>query len=226
MIDGIRMRGSRIAWTMVIVLALSGLHGCRETSTAETKLASAAQTSAEPTPAAQVPSPAVASAPTSENNGAPGGKDGLIGRTMPPYPDGLAEVQGVCVPGGDPGDDNPEHICDYGIAVLGRQAVNAAPSSVYLIASRNADSKASQPSWIVTDALDSPVTAADASHQLQLGGCRLDGDERGDVVALVRHGQSEYSTDITWAKRLDIASGKFVDVEPSQVDCIDPGYGV
>lgn len=143
----------------------------------------------------------------------------LIGRTVPPYPQGLSEAQGMCVPGGE----QPERICDYGLAVLGRETAERTLSNVYLIASANAEPDAKQPLWRVTDALDAPAAQG---HELQLGGCRLGGELRNDVVALVRHGNAEYSADIAWAKRLDITSGKFIAVELARVDCVNAGYGI
>ncbi len=144
----------------------------------------------------------------------------LVGRTMPPYPEGLTEVQGVCVPGGEA----PERVCDFGLAVLGRQFAERSAENVYLVASRNADPDARQPQWTITDAL--AVPAHNADRELQLGGCRLDDEMRSDVVALVRHADGEYATDITWVRRLDIATGRFVEIGLDRVDCINPGYGL
>lgn len=158
--------------------------------------------------------------PAAEEIAKPVGAAAIVGRMMPPYPEGLIEVQGVCVPGGEA----PERICDFGIAVLGREAIEPSTSGAYLVASRNVEPDAQQPLWKITDALDAPI--ATAGHELQLGGCRLDGELRSDVVALVRHGASEYSADIGWAKRLNIETGKFLDIELDRVDCIDPGYGI
>lgn len=176
-------------------------------------------------PAAKTPAPiertadASSTAAVDEHAGA-GDAAALIGRTLPPYPQGLDELQGACVAGGE----QPERICDYGLAVLGREASDGTAVGVYLIASANTQPDAKQPLWRVTDAIDAP--AAQTGQELQLGGCRLDGRLRNEIVALVRHGDAEYSTDVTWAKRLEIASGKFVDLELAQVDCINAGYGV
>lgn len=185
---------------------------------------SACGRSGDAPPKAQTPAPAerVAEtpAPAGEEVADVGAAASLIGRTLPPYPQGMNEVQGVCVPGGE----QPERICDYGMAVLGREATDGTAVGVYLIASANTDPEAKQPAWRVTDALDAP--RAEGGQELQLGGCRLDGEMRNEIVALVRHGDQEYSADVAWAKRLDIASGKFVAVELSQVDCVNAGYGV
>jgi hypothetical protein len=207
------MMGFQYARTIVVVAIVAiGLLGCRERPAADAKPMPV--TDQSPARTVIAPPPAV------EEHSPPAAKAALIGRTIPPYPQGLAEVQGVCVPGGEA----PERICDFGIAVLGRESADLEPAGVYVVASRNADPDARQPSWVVTDALDAPV--ADAGRELQLGGCRLDGELRSDIVALVHHSEEEYSADIGWARRLDTASGKFVDVALRRVDCQNPGFGV
>ncbi len=206
-------RGARSALRAALLIAIfAAVSGCGERSgddaqRAAAKAASSARDIDVPPPAAQ-------------EIAKPVGAAAIIGRTMPPYPEGLTEVQGVCVPG----SEDPERICDYGIAVLGRETMEQSPPGVYLVASRNAEPDAQQPLWKITDALDAP--AAHDGHELQLGGCRLDGKLHSDVVALVRHSGAEYSSDIAWAKRLNVETGKFVDVELDDVDCLDPGYGV
>jgi hypothetical protein len=195
---------------MLLIAVLAATSACGERSANDAERAAAEVASARDT---NLPPPAA------DEAAKPAGAAAIVGRTMPPYPEGLAEVQGVCVPGGE----DPERICDFGIAVLGRETTENSPG-IYLVASRNAEPDAQYPLWKITDALDAPT--ANAGHELQLGGCRLDGELRSDVVALVRHGSTEYSADIGWAKRLNIETGKFVDVELGRVDCIDPGFGV
>ena len=146
---------------------------------------------------------------------------GLVGMRMPPYPNGLTEVSGSCISGGE----GLEHACDYGIAVLGRSNGDATTAElVYLVGSRNGDSKAGNPVWDITDAMDVPT--ADG-YLLQFGDCRADDQPAPGVVALTRHdGNSEFSADIAWARRYDTASGRFEPIDAATVRCIDPGYGV
>lgn len=206
-----RMHVSR-PLALPLVALLVALTACADGSDGDaapaTKTPTTAERGAEATPAAE------------EENGDVDTAATLIGRTLPPYPQGLSEVQGVCVPGGE----QLERICDYGLALLGYETIEPAPTGVYLIASANAEPDAKQPLWRVTDALDAPQ--AKAGYELQLGGCRLDGALRNDIVALVRFGEGEYSSDIVWAKHLDIATGKFVGLELARVDCVNVGYGV
>lgn len=148
------------------------------------------------------------------------GAAALIGTRVPPYPDGLLDLVGSCIPGGE----GLDHVCDYGMSVLGRGDRDAGTAQgVYLVGSRNADTAAPSPVWEITDAIDMP---ASDGYQLQIADCRIDGQPARDLAALVRHGGQEYSADIAWARRYDTASGKFVEVGDAKVDCVDPGAGV
>lgn len=149
------------------------------------------------------------------------GAAALVGSRMPPYPDGLAEIVGSCVPGGE----GLERVCDYGLAVLGRGDRDAGTATwVYLVGSRSTDPAADTPVWEITDALDVPVKEG---YQLQMADCRIDGQPARSVTALVRHANGqEYSADIAWARHYDTASGKFMEIGGAKVDCVDPGAGV
>lgn len=144
-----------------------------------------------------------------------------VGKTLPPYPAGLDELQGVCINGGS----SPDRVCDYGLAVIGRPATdpNRAATPTQVLASRNIAPEAASARWQVTDAAAVPKPRK--GYGLQLGSCRLDGDY-APIVAFVRHGDREVSHDVLWARRLDIASGKLVPIAIKRVDCINEGFGV
>ena len=146
----------------------------------------------------------------------------LIGIAMPPYPDGLRELQGTCL------SDSDEYarVCDYGIAVLGTMDDpdrDATPRHV--VAQRSLGRDDDQPRWRVTDA--QPYPPAAAGDFLQIGTCRVDGDNDRNLAALVRHdAEAEYSADVTWALRLDFASGRLQEIDPARVDCLNEGLGI
>jgi hypothetical protein len=146
----------------------------------------------------------------------------LIGKTLPPYPAGLDELQGVCIAGGP----SPDRICDYGLAVVGRPAIdpNRAATPVQVLAARNIEPEADQARWRVTDAVAVPKPRQ--GYELQLSSCRLDRVDGAPIVAFVRHGDREYSRDVLWARRLDIASGKLQPVAIKRVDCMNEGLGI
>ncbi|MFD0725273.1 hypothetical protein [Lysobacter brunescens] len=146
----------------------------------------------------------------------------LVGRTLPPYPGGLDELQGSCIAGG-PG---LAHVCDHSIAVLGHRLSDAERSSVpqWIVASRNIDSGATQARWEVTDAVAVPKPRA--GYDLHIGTCRIDGVDAPGVIASVRHRDDEISRDVRWARRYDLATGRLVAVAPGKVDCINEGFGL
>lgn len=146
----------------------------------------------------------------------------LIGQTMPPYPDGLRDVGGTCLSDGSPG----AAICDYSIGMLGRENEDPSlePSISYVVAGRLAGRDGPLAVWKITDA--KPYPKAARGYYWQAGGCRVDRQQDANIVAVVRAGlDGEYLTDVIWAQRLDLGTGRFTALEPSHVDCINEGYG-
>ncbi len=146
----------------------------------------------------------------------------LVGKTMPPYPEGLREVGGACLSDSIDAD----HVCDYSIGLLADASADpdAEPVMRYVTAGRLAGRDGPLALWKITDAQAYPKVAKGFSWQA--GTCRVDkvGDAR--VIAVVRQGlEPEYLTDVAWARRLDLKSGKFAVVDPARVDCINEGYG-
>lgn len=179
----------------------------------------------------QKPAIVVETAPAADTDTAPApvvtpsrnaasGAVALIGKTVPPYPDGLEEASGSCVAGGD----GLEHACDFGLATIGNRTAGGELSVRYLIASRNTGADAKQPQWEVTDAVDAPDI--DSGYNLQIVDCRFNKAAAPGVVAVVRYGDVEYSSDVTWARRFDTATGKLSDIPVDGVDCADPGAGI
>jgi len=144
----------------------------------------------------------------------------LIGQRLPPYPDTLREIAGTCVP------DGPElaRVCAFSLATLGRPASDGAALVRAVVAARNVDPTADKPTWEVLDAIDAP--SAEPDQTLQIGDCRLDGVDALEIVALVRHGEQEWSSDVRWARRFDRIDGQLHDIDPKRVSCHDIGAGV
>ena len=146
----------------------------------------------------------------------------LVGKTMPPYPEGLREVGGACLSD----STEPGHVCDYAIGLLADTSADpdAEPVMRYVTAGSLAGRDGATALWKITDAQAYPKVAK--GFFWQAGTCRVDkvGDAR--VIAIVRQGlQQEYLGDVAWAWRLDLESGKFTVVDPVRVDCINEGYG-
>lgn len=162
--------------------------------------------------------PAVLLAANGRNGGQP-----LVGKTLPPYPSGLDEIQGACLPAGP----SLAQACDHAIAVLGQRSADPERPALprWIVASRNLDRDAAQPRWRVIDATAAPKPRV--GYELQIGSCRLDGVDAPGIVAHVRHrGDDEISRDVRWARHYDRAAAKLVAVDSARVDCINEGAGL
>lgn len=147
----------------------------------------------------------------------------LIGKTMPPHPEGLREVGGICLAD----SSNPGAVCDYSIGLLADTSRDHDATAVmrYVVAGRMQGRDGTTALWKITDALPYPVVAQD--YFWQAGSCRVDRVEDSKVIAVLRHDlEQEYSGDVAWARKLDLKSGKFVIVDPARVDCINESFGL
>ncbi|MFZ5638454.1 MAG: hypothetical protein ACOY82_17895 [Pseudomonadota bacterium] len=201
----------------LVCAALAGLAACDREAPADVAEPVVAPPAA-PAPAAPAPAAPAASPSASGASGAAA----LIGTRVPPYPDGLSEIGGSCVPGGE----GIARVCEFGLAMVGTgtSASGGAAMVRYVIASKNTDPAADKPTWQVLDAIDAP--ALQIGYDLQLGACSIDGQDNPGLIAAVRHGQDERSADITWARRFDTATGKLADVETARVSCLNTAAGV
>lgn len=146
----------------------------------------------------------------------------LVGKIMPPYPEGLREVGGACLSD----STDAAHVCDYSIGLLAdaSEDADAEPLMRYVTAGRLVGREGPMALWKITDAQAYPGAAK--GFFWQAGTCRVDRIDDPKVIAVVRQGPvQEYLTDIAWARRLDLKSGKFETVDPARVDCINEGYG-
>jgi len=146
----------------------------------------------------------------------------LIGKTVPPYPQGLRDVGGSCLSD----STDPAHVCDFSIGLLADAGADPSADPVlrYVIAGRMAGREGPLALWKITDAQAYPKV--EKGYFWQAGSCRVDKTDDAKVIAVVRQGaEQEYLTDIAWARRLDLKSGKFSVLDPARVDCVNEGYG-
>ena len=141
----------------------------------------------------------------------------LIGRVVPPYPDGLVSQQGSCV-SNRPGHD---HLCDYALGVL----ADGEGRPRYVIAEQSLGHRDGIPSWRVLDAM--PYPQLEAGTFLAHGSCRIDGAPDGAIVAVVGHGgEVEWFDDVRRAWRLDFGSGRLVAIAVEGMTCANEGFGL
>ncbi len=137
--------------------------------------------------------------------------DGLVGTTIPPYPTGVVHEQGACLAD-----------CDFSIGIL--EDSNNVPQTLFgaRLAGRDEAGKAR---WTVTDAL--PYPRMPEGYLLAMTTCEVDGKQDETIVAAVRGSEvEEWLDDVIWARRLDLATGKFVEHANSGVRCLNEGWGL
>lgn len=148
----------------------------------------------------------------------PAGAVDLVGKTAPPYPDGMTSSMGTCVTD----TAGLEHVCDYGIAIVddakGIHRLVIAQQSLGLHGA----------AWRVLDTLTYPPLRKD--EQLSIGTCRAHGSEDTSILAVVGSGSgdedAEFLGRVREAWRLDFAKKRFVPIPVAGIDCLNESYGL
>jgi len=145
----------------------------------------------------------------------------LVGKVMPPYPDGLEELGGSCVSA----STDRARVCDYSVGVLASPP-DASGLSVprYVVAGRLAGRDGPRARWEITDAV--PYPAGRQDYYLQFGTCRVEGKDDPRVAAIVRQHDTatEWLKDVAWAGRLRLPDARFDVLDARAVDCINEAY--
>ena len=144
--------------------------------------------------------------------------DVLVGSTVPPYPTGLADVQGACIAQalGIPRE------CDFSIGIL--EDADSVPKTLFggRLAGRDDKGRAR---WTVTDAV--PYPALPEGYFLAIATCEADGKKDETIVAVVRGLEEvEWLADVLWARRYDLDTEKFVEQPIRGVRCLNEGWGL
>ncbi|MBU8976665.1 MULTISPECIES: hypothetical protein [unclassified Lysobacter] len=147
-----------------------------------------------------------------------GGHPMMIGKVVPPYPEGYRSNTGSCVGTGT----GIDQLCTRSIVTLD----DAEDRTVQLLAAQFVDRVGDEPRWRITDALPYPALRRD--ELVAIATCQRDGVDDTSVVAIIDTGAAGASEldmlpAARWAMRLDRASGKFLRVQPSRVRCYNEG---
>jgi hypothetical protein len=135
----------------------------------------------------------------------------LLGKVVPAFPYGIFEDGGTCT-----GDDGPD-MCRRAVIIL-----KTSDGRDFLIFSGSKESMmGKKPRWRVVDAIAFP--AIPANRELVWTDCRKSGAPDASVIALVRSDpKREWLRARDWAYRVDDTTGKFVKLDPKDVDCANP----
>ncbi|HEY0504925.1 MAG TPA: hypothetical protein VGD42_15695 [Lysobacter sp.] len=147
-----------------------------------------------------------------------GGPD-LVGKVVPPYPDGLRSNTGSCVGSGM----EPEEVCARSIVTLD----DGEDRTLQLLAAKFVDRIGDEPRWRITDSVPYPALRRD--ELVAIATCQRDGVDDTGVVAIIDTG-AEGASELDmlpaarWALRLDRKTGKFARIAPSRVRCYNEGF--
>ena len=122
----------------------------------------------------------------------------LVGQQVPPYPDGLQERSGVCLPAGGGARD-----CQFSLSILDSDRGGKG-----------------QPTWRVVDSADVPEVKD--GYSLEMQSCRRDGRKDAAIVAIVTpmagKPESPWGNSY-WAIRFDRKQKRFSKLPAGQVQC-------
>lgn len=135
----------------------------------------------------------------------------LIGRVVPPFPVGISEGGGSCI-----GDDDAT-LCQRAFLILKTSA-----GRDFLIVSGSAeppDGKKAR--WRIIDALAYPKYSRRYDFVSE---CRRSGTPDASIIAIVRVASwKNWLPAWRWAYRVENSTGKFVKLNPQNVDCANDG---
>jgi hypothetical protein len=133
----------------------------------------------------------------------------LVGMRVPPYPAGMTERSGTCLPAAGGAKD-----CQYSLSVI--DSDSTAPSLAVALESTTGGTR-EQPLWRVVDTAELPRVRS--GYSLEMGSCRVDERKDEGVMAIVKTGTEKYWGDSYWAVRFDRKQKRFVTLPAAAVDC-------
>jgi hypothetical protein len=136
----------------------------------------------------------------------------LVGKSVPPYPAGLQERSGVCLPASGGARD-----CQYSLSVLDSDSGGRATAVALEVVSRD---KKGRPTWRVLDSAEIPDVKD--GYSLEMQSCRVDRKKDEAVVAIVTptggKAESPWGNSY-WAIRFDRKQKRFTTVPADKVEC-------
>jgi len=137
----------------------------------------------------------------------------LIGRTTPSDPPGFSTQQGSCVSQ----ELGEGHSCDYALSFLETDKGKLVSILGERLVGRATNGK---PTYRITDQI--PYPDIPQGYMFIYVGCKLDGQFNFTVFGVVRvDPNKQWMDEILWAKRLNLMSGAFEELEPKRVACAD-----
>lgn len=136
----------------------------------------------------------------------------LVGQRVPPYPAGLSERSGVCLPAGGGAKD-----CQYSLSVLDSDRGGPATVVALELVARNAKS---EQAWRVVASTEIPDVKE--GYSIEMRSCRLDRRKDEAILAIVTPMAGKPGSpwgNSYWAVRFDRKQKRFTTLPADKVDC-------
>ena len=143
----------------------------------------------------------------------------IVGTVVPPYPQGFDSFEGTCIAG----KGKTAQPCQYTIGIL-QASRDDTPVGIFAGTYDHLENNFIR--WKVTDYIQYP--AVPNGHTFTSVGCQLNGTEDETILAVLEpeKGNSMEPAGLgkaIWARKLNVASGKFTTVGTSSVKCLYEG---
>ncbi|MDH5445942.1 MAG: hypothetical protein OEY52_10315 [Gammaproteobacteria bacterium] len=142
--------------------------------------------------------------------------ENLIGKVVPPYPDGLKSRQGACI-SVELGDNK---FCDYAVEEL--QEIGKKPHTIVI--KKQIGRKGKKAIWKITDQIDYPEIRK--GEYLTFAGCKVNNVFDQTVMAVVSFTESQFHKATSWAAIVNLKSGLVTKIQPNGIECDNAGWGV
>lgn len=138
----------------------------------------------------------------------------LTGSIVPPFPDGWMDGGGACIAKSLGADK----MCEYSIGVL------QGPSGLLLYIGKSAPRiELKKARWLVTDQMSFPQTPRD--QQVVFSVCELNGEIDETIIAVVKTTDTEWYATVRQAYRANLKTGRFEEIPPKGIRCLNEGWG-
>jgi hypothetical protein len=141
--------------------------------------------------------------------------ENLVGTIVPPYPAGFTRESSACI--SEP--YHPERICDFAIEVISMK------DELRLLLEKSAPTiEPKKARWQILDWMPYPRTSS--NERVVFAMCERNDNPDKTVIAVVKHKDAEWYTDVVAAFIANLAKGRFEAADTAGIRCINEGWGL
>jgi hypothetical protein len=139
----------------------------------------------------------------------------LVGTIVPPYPADFTRESSACISG----PSQPERICDFAIEVISMK------DELRLLLEKSAPTIAPKKArWQILDWIPYPRTSS--NERVVFAMCERNDNPDQTIIAVVKHKDAEWYTDVVAAFIANLAKGRFEATDTTGIRCINEGWGL